>query len=115
MFLMHYIIPLIIFYFYRDKIILAGLILGNLVDLDHIYSRITGQVPWFSSACQQLGNQCSFGIYPLHNPTFAMLLILPSALILAKGKNKKFIGWLSVGILLNLALDYIHLITGFGI
>ena len=70
MFLFHYILPLIIFYFYRDKIMLYGLLLGNLVDLDHVYYRIIGKVGWFESACPQLGMQCSFGFYPLHNLTF---------------------------------------------
>jgi len=44
-----------------------------------------------------------------------MLLMLPSTLIITKEKKKKLIGWISVGILLNLALNYIHLITGFSI
>ena len=115
MFLLHYIIPIVIFYFYRDKIMLLGLLLGNLIDLDHIYFRIIGKVGWFESACPHLGMQCSFGFYPLHNLTFAIVFLLFSPLLFVKNKKIKFIGWLSLGAFLNLLLDYIHLITRFGI
>ena len=59
MFILHYIIPLIIFYFfknlfkifgarktikvfsgYRDRIMLWGLLVANLIDLDHIYCSV---------------------------------------------------------------------------
>jgi hypothetical protein len=94
---------------------LWGLLLGNLIDLDHVYSRIIGKVGWFESACPQLGMQCSFGFYPLHNLTFAIIFLLISGMIFIKNKKLKFIGWLSLGAFLNLALDYIHLLIGFGI
>jgi hypothetical protein len=115
MFLFHYILPLIIFYFYREKIIFFGLLLGNLVDLDHVYYRIIGKVEWFGSACAQLGDQCSWGTYPLHNWTFVIIFSIFSGLIFTKNKKLRFIGWLSIGALLNFALDYIHALTGFGI
>lgn len=115
MFILHYILPFIIFYFYRNKIMLWGLLLGNLIDLDHIYYRIIGKVGWFESACPTSGMQCSFNFYPLHNLTFAIIFVIFSSLIFIKNKKIKFVGWLSLGALLNLALDYIHLITGIGI
>ncbi len=115
MFLFHYILPFIIFYFYRNKSALYGLLLGNLIDLDHIYYRLIGKVNWLESACQNLGEQCSIGFYPLHNTTLAIILLLISALIFTKNKKIKFIGWLSLGAFLNFALDYIHMTTGVGI
>ena len=124
MYLLHYIIPLIIFYFYRDKLMLWGLLLGNFVDLGHVYYRIIGKVGWFESACPQLGMQCSFGFYPFHNLGFAIAFLLFSGLIFIRGKKLKklkvlkilnFLGWLSLGAFMNLALDYIHLLSGFGI
>ena len=94
---------------------LYGLLLGNLVDLDHVYYRIIGKVGWFESACPQLGMQCSFGFYPLHNLVFAIIFLVFSGLIFTKNKKLKLIGWISLGAVLNFLLDYIHLITGFGI
>ena len=115
MFLLHYIIPIAIFYFYRNKIMLFGLLLGNLIDLDHVYYRIIGKVGWFESACPHLGMQCSFGFYPMHNLASVIIFLLFSSLIFMKNKKIKFIGWLSFGAFLSLFLDYIHSIIGFGI
>ncbi len=112
---MHYLLPLVIFYFYRNKAMLWGLLLGNLIDLGHIYYRIIGRVPWFESACSHLGEQCSLNFYPLHNIYAVIFFLIFSGLILVKDKRIKFIGWLFFGAFLNLLLDYIHLITGFGI
>ena len=94
---------------------LWGLMLGNLIDLDHVYYRLIGKVGWFESACPKFGMQCSFGFYPLHNLTFVFVFLIFSGLIFARDKRVKFIGWLSLGALLNLVLDYIHLLIGFGI
>ncbi len=94
---------------------LFGLVLGNLIDLDHIYYRIIGEVGWFESACSHVGAQCSFGFYPLHNFTFAIIFLLFSSLLFLKNKKAKLIGWISLGAFLNLALDYAHLLLGFGI
>ena len=94
---------------------LFGLLLGNLIDLDHIYFRTIGKVGWFESACPHFGMQCSFGFYPLHNLVFATIFLIFSSLIFFKNKKIKLIGWISLGALLNLFLDYIHLIIGFGI
>jgi hypothetical protein len=94
---------------------LWGLLLGNLIDLDHIYFRIIGKVPWFKSACSNLGEQCSFGFYPLHSIYVLVVSLVLSLLILNKNKKIKFIGWLGLGIVIHLFLDYIHLIIGFGI
>jgi hypothetical protein len=94
---------------------LFGLFLGNIIDLDQVYYRIIGKVDWFGSACLSLGMQCSFGFYPLHNLTFAIIFFVFSVLIFTKNKKIKFIGWVSLGAFLNLFLDYIHMITRIGI
>ena len=95
---------------------LWGLILGNLVDLDHIYYRIIGKVGWFESACANgFGSQCSIGFYPLHNLNFAIIFLILSGLIFFRNKKVKFIGWLCLGAFLNLLLDYISMISGVNI
>jgi len=121
MFLLHYVLPFIIYWTRKtkDKIMLWGLLLGNLIDLDHIYYRIIGKVGWFESACPEgFGSQCSFGLYPLHNPASAailMVIAISSFVYFKEKKEAKWIFWISVGALLNLLLDFIHLVTGFGI
>lgn len=114
MFLLHIIIPLVIFYFFRDKIMLYGLLLGNLVDLDHLYYRIIEKVPWFESARPKLGMQCSWNFYPLHNIYFLVIFLVLGGLIFVKNKRLKFIGWLGLGVVLNMVLDLIHLWSGIG-
>jgi len=94
---------------------LWGLLLGNLIDLDHIYYRIIGKVGWFESACPQIGMQCSFGFYPLHNWIAVIIFFIFSFLVFVKNKKIKFIGWLAIGALSNILLDYIHHLIGFGI
>ncbi|MFA5857274.1 MAG: hypothetical protein WC867_07965 [Candidatus Pacearchaeota archaeon] len=94
---------------------LFGLLLGNIIDLDHIYYRIIGKAPWFGSACEEFGMQCSFNFYPLHNSTMAVVFLIFTALLLIEDKRIKFFGWFALGALLNLIIDYIHLKTGFGI
>jgi len=115
MFLLHYLIPFVVFYFVRKKMILYGLLLGNLADIDHIYYRIIGKVPWFSSACQNFGANCSIDFYPLHSLTFLLIFLGLSSLIFVKNKKIKFVGWIFLGAFLNLILDYVHLIIGLGI
>jgi hypothetical protein len=115
MFLVHYLVPLILFYYFRNKIMLWGLLIGNIIDLDHIYYRIIGKAPWFGSACERFGMQCSFNFYPLHNLTMAIVFLMFISLLIFKDKRIRFLGWVSLGALLNLIIDYIHLITGFGI
>lgn len=115
MFLLHYILPFISFYFFRDKIMLIGLLLGNLIDLDHVYYRLIGKVGWFESACPQLGMQCSWNYYPLHNLPFLIFFLVIGSLVFHKDKKIKFIGWLSLGAVLNLVLDLVHMWTGVGI
>lgn len=121
MFLMHYILPFIIYWLskVKNKIMLWGLLLGNVIDLDHIYYRLIGKVGWFESACPEgLGSQCSFGIYPLHNLLTAFILIIVSLIsyrFIKNNKKAEWMFWISIGALLNLVLDYIHLITGFAI
>lgn len=118
---MHYILPFIIYWLTKtkDKVMLFGLLLGNAIDLDHVYYRLIGKVNWFESACPEgLGSQCSFGTYPLHNLPTAIILIaiiLISYLYIKKKKEAKWFFWISIGALLNLLLDYIHLITGWAI
>lgn len=133
MFLLHYIIPLIVFYFpknfsfrklQKDKnakisysnggwLILAGLLLGNLVDLDHVYYRLIGKVPWFQSACGHFWGQCSWNFYPLHNIYFFIIfLFFGIILIFSKNKYSKLLGWIFIGAFLNLSLDYLSMISG---
>lgn len=113
MFFAHYLIPLIA-YFNSEIFLGSGLALGNLIDLDHIYYRIIGKVGWFDSACSKLGEQCSFGFYPLHNYYFAIMFFGLSFLIFAKNRKIKFVGVIFFGAFLNLLFDFFHLITGFG-
>ena len=116
MYTLHYIIPLIIIYFYRNKIVFWGLILANLIDLDHIYYRLIGKIAWFDSACVEgFGTQCSFAAYPLHSGVMLIVGILLIPLIFLKKKYFKLLGWLGAGIILHLTLDYLHYLIGFGI
>ena len=130
MFLLHYIIPLVIFYFYRDKIMLWGLIVANFIDLDHIFYRLIGKVGWFQSACPHIGMQCSLGFYPLHTIyvfitaivlalVFGIFIISKQSKRLKHSKQIKLIAtwifWISLGIVIHFVLDYLHLLTGFGI
>lgn len=116
MFILHYLIPVIIFYFLRSEVMIAGLLMGNLVDLDHLYYRLIGKVEWFSSACGTIGSQCSWGVYPLHNIyVFVISLLLGIFLIFSKNKYSRLFGWISIGIFLNLSLDYLALIIGFNV
>ena len=131
MYALHYIIPLIIFLFYRNKTMLYGLIGANLIDLDHIYYRMIGKIGWFESACPSFGMQCSIGYYPLHQwSIFIGALVLSVFLIFflrsqifttpKKRKNGynlylKLLFWISAGIILHFILDYLHLLIGFGI
>jgi hypothetical protein len=94
---------------------LWGLLLGNLVDLDHIYYRLIGKVGWFESACSHFGVPCSYNFYPLHNMTFIVIFLRLSLLTVKKNKTIKFIGWLSMGAALNIILDLIASVTGFAI
>jgi membrane-bound metal-dependent hydrolase YbcI (DUF457 family) len=93
---------------------LLGLLLGNLVDLDHVYYRLIGKVGWFESACTTLGDGCRFGFYPLHNFTFAIIFLAIGALVFCKDWRFRLAGWIGIGAFLNIILDYIHMITGFG-
>lgn len=94
---------------------LLGLLIGNLIDLDHVYYRIIGKVNWFDSACVNgLGSQCSIGFYPLHNIWVLMGLTVIAAILFfyRKKKNLELLFWISIGGIINLILDYIHLFTG---
>jgi len=52
-----------------------GLLAGNIIDIDHIFPRIMGKVPWFESACENgLFTQCSFDHYMFHNMATASTL-----------------------------------------
>ena len=122
MFLAHYILPFVIYCFRKNKTMLYGLLMGNLIDLDHIYMRVIGKVGWFESACSSFGDQCSsFGFYPLHSPlVFAMLFFMAIwlygnriySLDGTSNKKRRLWFWIMIGAMLNLILDYIHLITG---
>jgi hypothetical protein len=95
---------------------LWGLLLANLIDLDHIYERIIGDVGWFESTCSKLGEQCSWNFYAFHNFYILVIGLILIPLIFIKGSKYKFIrliGWIGLGIVIHLFLDYIHLLTGF--
>ncbi len=115
MFLAHYIIPLVIYIFYRKKEVLF-LLFGNLIDLDHIFYRMIGKVDWFGSACGKIGQQCSWNFYPLHNLYslfFGFALFFMGLITYKKYEYSKYIMFLGLGIVLHLTLDLIHQFTGF--
>jgi hypothetical protein len=115
MFLLHYIVPAIVFYFYRNEIMLFGLEVANLIDLDHIYYRIIGKVGWFNSACSHLGEQCSWDFYCFHNFYVLTIALILIPLLFLRGNKYRFarlIGWIGLGILIHLFLDYMQLLTG---
>lgn len=132
MYFLHYIIPLVLFYFYRNKIMFWGLTLANLIDLDHVYYRIIGKVPWFGSACPNFWHGCtSLGVYPMHS-FFSLILaalisipfITSEAVLISqkkpRSKNLKnkvliFVFWIGLGIIIHLGLDYLQKLIGFGI
>jgi membrane-bound metal-dependent hydrolase YbcI (DUF457 family) len=119
MFLIHYILPFVIYFFIRNRTILYGLLLGNLIDIDHILLRIIGKVPWFESACPSgLFTQCSFNVYPYHSThsiILICLLFITIFLVEKKHKHKDLLIWISAGAVMHILLDSIHLLTGLGI
>ncbi len=112
MIFLHYILPLVLFYFLRDKLMLLGLLLGNLIDLDHVYYRIIGKVGWFSSACSSLGKECSIGFYPLHNPYLALLFCLGTLFLFSKKKPLRLCGWIFLGAFIHYLLDSLAFFSG---
>ena len=122
MYLAHILIPLIVYYFYRNKTVLFGLLLGNLIDLDHIFLRILRIVPWFENICSVGGFwRCnSFFGYPLHSVYVFISLIAVSIILFflmekeRELKINKWIFWICIGTLVNLFLDFIQLTTGAG-
>jgi len=94
---------------------LWGLLLGNWMDLDHIYLRLIEKAPWFGSACESFGQNCSIGVYPLHTWALAYSGLVIGALVFSCDKKLKFLGWVGVGMFIHACLDYIHMITGFAI
>jgi hypothetical protein len=121
MFLLHYIIPLLIFQFYKNYNMLYGLLLGNLIDLDHIYYRIIGKVGWFESICPGKSGECSYNLYPLHTlvnfNAIALLIFLLAFSLFIFNKNKiaNLLGWFFFGVFLHIILDITAYLTGFGI
>lgn len=120
MYLAHYIIPIILYLFKKNKIMLYGLLAGNIIDIDHIYLRVIGEVPWFESACTHgIGTQCSYGYYPLHNtPALLIMAVISVGLLISTiyyedNKKLSFAFWLVAGAILHLLLDFIHFMTGF--
>lgn len=115
MYLLHYIIPAVLYKFLKNKEMLFGLILANLIDLDHIYYRIIGRVGWFESACSEFGRNCSLGFYPLHNWNIAIILFPLIIGIFQKDKRLQLGGWIYIGFCIHLILDSIHQVIGFGV
>ena len=100
----------------KARLMFWGLVLGNLIDLDHLYYRIIGKVSWTDSHCQTFFMKCSsIGFYPFHKVYFIFIFMALSSLVFFKKKEIKFLGWLAFGAFLNLILDMIQYIIGFGI
>jgi len=121
MYLAHFILPFAIYYLIKkDKIMLFGLLLGNIVDLDHISFRINHGIEIFTSSCDNFLEQCSFGTYRMHSLNSVISLSIASVILFVMIKKHKemksvyWIFWACIGALLNLLLDYIHLLTGVG-
>jgi hypothetical protein len=145
MYIAHYLIPFIVIFIYlyfikkgkviKDKklnfdlikinkgkivitvagVIFFGLFLGNLIDFDHVYYRITGMVPWLGTSCGEGVFKCaSFNFYPVHNLTFFFVFLLLSFFVFAKDYRIKFYGWIFIGAAIHLVLDFIQFKTGFG-
>ena len=116
MWFLHYIIPGLIYFFNKNKIMFWGLISGNILDLDKIYFRLIGKVGWTESICEKgIGTCSSIGNYPLHTlPPLIFLLIALILFLFFRKKNKKlsFLFWFSIGAILHLFLDCIQKITG---
>ena len=120
MYLFHYLLPIAIYIIYKNKIMFWGLIFGNFIDLDHIYLRLVGNVPWTESICG-IGNvwQCSgfFG-YPLHSVYVLVFFIMISMIVFPfmiddkKAKSLPWIFWISIGVLIHFVLDFIQIATG---
>ncbi len=123
MYLAHYLLPILVYLFVtRDKIVLFSLLIGNVIDLDHIFLRLNGTVPWFSSICgDKLVWRCSafFG-YPFHSVyAIVSLIVLSIILFFLMEKQKelkinKWMFWICIGILIHLMLDFVQLSTGVG-
>jgi len=122
MYLAHIILPFIIYYIFRNKIVLWGLLLGNLIDLDHIFLRIIGGVPWFQNICEIKGFwKCNgFLGYPFHSVYMLVGLIVVSIILFFLMKEEKelkitkWMFWICIGAILNLLLDFVQLSTGIG-
>jgi hypothetical protein len=123
MYTLHYIIPILLYFLLnQNKRVLFGLLIGNLVDLDHIYLRVNGTVPWLSNICEKnhFWNCSSFGEYPLHSTNMLISLVVTSVILFFLMKRDKelkityWMFWISIGALLNLLLDYVQLLSGIG-
>jgi hypothetical protein len=101
---------------------LFGLLFGNLIDLDHIFFRVTGMVPWMESICsvKNFWDCNSFFGYPLHSVYVFISLIAVSIILFflmqeeKELKVTKWMFWICIGALVNLFLDFIQLTTGTG-
>ena len=123
MYLAHYVLPIAIYFLIKkDKIMLFGLLLGNIVDLDHVLLRLSGSVPWLSSICgDKFFWKCSgfFG-YPFHSAYVIVSLIFLSVILFFLMKKQKelkinkWMFWICIGALLHLALDFTQLTSGVG-
>jgi len=122
MYLAHYLLPFAIYYFFRNKVMLVGLLLGNLIDLDHIFLRVIGVVPWLQNICSDgYFWKCNgFLGYPLHSVYMLVALIITSIILFflmeeeKKLKITQWMFWICIGAILNLFLDILQLAIGFG-
>lgn len=116
MWLLHYIIPGLVYLVKKNKTMFWGLIAGNFLDLDKVYYRLIGKVGWTVSICAEGPGSCSsIGLYPWHTlPVFVFLVVAMGTLFFLRNKNKKgyFLFWMAFGSVLHFLLDYIQKITG---
>ena len=101
---------------------LIGLLLGNLIDIDHILLRITGIVPWFYNICgEDYFWKCNgFLGYPFHSVYMIVALIFVSIILFFLMEEEKelkinrWMFWICIGAILHLFLDLFQLTTGVG-
>jgi len=124
MYLAHYLIPVILFIFFKDRIMFLGLLIGNLIDLDHLFLRFIGKVSFSKSICDisEFWKCNGLFYYPLQNVYAWSFFIISSLLFFylmineKYAKNKKtykLFFFSSIGVVLHLTLDFIQLVTGF--
>ncbi len=99
-----------------------GLLLGNIIDFDHILLGLNKTVPWLGNIYNTdiFWNCNGFFGYPPHTVYVMISLIVLSVILFVLMKKEKelkingWMFWICNGALLNLILDFIQLSTGVG-